>query len=798
MSSPSGSNGFVSRESCQLKKSTQRTPRGFSRASILLLLAYATHGFCIPQAEVPSYKVLVDQSKSQSTSLKRPLTMADSIQMTRFGDPVYNDGISSKGLVAKFSPDGKRFVVVLRKGNLESNTNEYSLILFETEEVFRSPNPRVLLSMSSSSNRPAIRNVVWMGDNDTLLFLGENPGETTQVYSFRCSSKELTKLTNHDTSLSSFVVAPFGGEIIFEATNSKVPLFNQNTSRHGFNVTSEWLPDLILGEQGGGGGFDDHGLFLKQAGNEAETKIITDGRVEEYNGMALSPDGLHLVLRTEATHVPEEWTEYDNPTLKESVHAAQDSAAKTDVFQYELIDIPMRTTRLLLDAPTDPDSLSDVVWAPDSKSVVVSNTYLPLNVDDAVEQARRRTHTFLVEVKLSNREVVEISDDDLRLLRWDTHANEVVCDIGMQDSLDGKATKVYFWKNNDAGTWSRATVSKARQTLPDITLDENMSQPPRIFASNPSSGERSLLMDLNPEFQHLKLAKVEEIAWHVSARREVKGGLYWPVDYVLGHKYPLIIQTHGWTPGRFSLDGPFTTAFAAQALAAKGFFVLQATEDLKKEELFLLDTPKEAPWVMAIYDGAIDYLDRRGLIDHDRIGIIGFSRTYWNVVYTLIHSKHHFAAATVADGVDYSYFQYMLLPANDEALAAGFEKVNGAAPFGRGLLKWIKVSPAFGMDKIETPLRIQTLYPTSLLSDWHWLVGLTRLRKPVEMIYIPDGEHVLEKPWDRMISQQGDVDWFCFWLKGEEDPDPSKAEQYSRWINLRELERQGSRSNKTR
>ena len=51
--------------------------------------------------------------------------------MTRLGDPRYNDGVSSKGLVAKFSPDGKRFVVVLRKGNLETNTNVYSLILFE-------------------------------------------------------------------------------------------------------------------------------------------------------------------------------------------------------------------------------------------------------------------------------------------------------------------------------------------------------------------------------------------------------------------------------------------------------------------------------------------------------------------------------------------------------------------------------------------------------------------------------------------------------------------------------------------
>ena len=39
-----------------------------------------------------------------------------------------------------------------------------------------------------------------------------------------------------------------------------------------------------------------------------------------------------------------------------------------------------------------------------------------------------------------------------------------------------------------------------------------------------------------------------------------------------------------------------------------------------------------------------------------------------------------------------------------------------------------------------------------------------------------------------MISQQGNVDWFCFWLEDEEDPDPIKAEQYKRWRELRGLQ----------
>src|SRR5205807_5139091 len=98
---------------------------------------------------------------------------------------------------------------------------------------------------------------------------------------------------------------------------------------------------------------------------------------------------------------------------------------------------------------------------PDSQSVVVSDVYLPLNIDDGTERIRRKTHTFLAEVKISNRQVVKISDEDLRLLAWDAKTNEVVCDVGRIDSINGKVTpKAYFRKSsdNDNATWSRSSI----------------------------------------------------------------------------------------------------------------------------------------------------------------------------------------------------------------------------------------------------------------------------------------------------------------------------------------------------
>jgi len=62
------------------------------------------------------------------------------------------------------------------------------------------------------------------------------------------------------------------------------------------------------------------------------------------------------------------------------------------------------------------------------------------------------------------------------------------------------------------------------------------------------------------------------------------------------------------------------------------------------------------------------------------------------------------------------------------------------------------------------------------------------MKKPVDLVnFYPEGEHELVRPQQKYLSEQSAVDWYCFWLKGEEDPDPAKAEQYKRWRELKTL-----------
>lgn len=126
---------------------------------------------------------------------------------------------------------------------------------------------------------------------------------------------------------------------------------------------------------------------------------------------------------------------------------------------------------------------------------------------------------------------------------------------------------------------------------------------------------------------------------------------------------------------------------------------------------------------MAAFEGAIDELDRRGLIDRNRVGIIGFSRTAFHVAFTLTHSKYRFRAASMADGFEGGYLSYLLWHSAD------YEGLNGGLPVGSGMRSWMDNSPGFGIDNVSAPVRLEYYGPNAFLGGWQWYSLLSALGK---------------------------------------------------------------------
>jgi hypothetical protein len=723
-------------------------------------------------------------SRSGDESLKpkkQGVTVADAIRMTRWADHEYFLGGRPDGRVAVFSSDGKRLVIVVKKGNLETNTNLYSVLLFRTSDAFESPKPRVLFSMSSSSNRDAIQSLRWLDDGKTVVFLGENLSQKSAVYSVNVETGRIKKLTSHSSAILAFDITDSGRELIYEAT-ARNSTSRKDTRRNGVVITTQHASDLLHRECDSNqnpAGVDDE-LFVQTSGHAA-SKISSPDFVAKVKPLSLSPNGRYALLGMFVSDIPPSWTDYEDKLLHPYIVERRKLGTPSNVTRYMLLDTRRRVMTPLLDAPIGWMNIG-FAWAKDGNSIVLSGAYLPLSISDSAEREIRKKKSFVVEVELPSKQFVKIADADLTVVRWDRVTGRLI--LGPEEWRTSFPLQAY--RKVDS-TWRHVPLTEddSRTGNPlDVTLEENMNTPPRVFVST-KEHRKSLLLDLNPQFTKFQFGRVEAISWKATDGHETAGGLYLPLDFVPGARYPLVIQTHGFTKDKFWIDGPWSSAFAAQPLAARGIVVLQVGGSIDPiEDVKYLNTTEEAPREMASYEGAIDYLDGRGLIDRDRVGIIGFSRTVFDVEYTLTHSKYQFAAASLADGFDGGYMNYLLWPSADSVL------VNGGSPVGPGIASWLKNSPGFNLDKIRSPVRIEYYGPAEFLGGWQLFSSLSLLEKPVDFVWLPYGTHLLVKPWERLTSQQGNVDWFVFWLKNVADSAPAKREQYARWEKLRSLQNQ--------
>ncbi len=143
----------------------------------------------------------------------------------------------------------------------------------------------------------------------------------------------------------------------------------------------------------------------------------------------------------------------------------------------------------------------------------------------------------------------------------------------------------------------------------------------------------------------------------------------------------------------------------------------------------------------------------------------------------------------MTDGVTFGYFEYLL--SVDTGIDEEADAINGGKPFAaEGLKNWLARSPDFNMDKVQTPLLLLSAGVGSTLEDWEPYAALRYLKKPVDLIMVQAGSHVMTNPVQRLAAETVNVDWFRFWLKDEEDSDPAKAEQYTRWRELKKMQRE--------
>jgi dipeptidyl aminopeptidase/acylaminoacyl peptidase len=187
-----------------------------------------------------------------------------------------------------------------------------------------------------------------------------------------------------------------------------------------------------------------------------------------------------------------------------------------------------------------------------------------------------------------------------------------------------------------------------------VAVGHTPEHPSELFAGTLDGGELTRVTFHNPELDDVRLARQETISWSGADDWQISGVLTYPVDYVEGQRYPLILQVHGGPEG-VSLDGWTSSAtYPVQILAASGFMVLEpnyrgsagrgvAFSKADHDDL----GGKEYQDVLA----GIDALIERGLVDGDRVGTGGWSYGGYFSAWAATRHSERFRAAVVAAGL---------------------------------------------------------------------------------------------------------------------------------------------------
>ncbi len=705
---------------------------------------------------------------------------------------------------------GTQVAYLVKSPDLDQNRNDYQLYIKDLQD--KSTNLGRLLVTATD-----ISAISWWGDGSHLAMLMLVQGVKTLI-SVDVENRSQETLLSAVDDIQEYSFDRSGKTLAYTVADEKIGKHSELT-RSAEDIANGYRVQYVDSESNTGS--HSYSVYVTHRGNDGRwtppdivsfEDPFTHEKMTHLQGpvfyLSLSPNGKRLAINYWTRSLLTDWN--NSPWVQSSL--AQQSLNRIMVIK------ELDNQRTFLGISTVyPDS--GPLWARDSKSFLI-NAHSPVGTvweqDDIRDHRTMGLDANLFWVDVESGRVEEVlrrpPDHHEGPLFWREDGDVVVHMLG----------DVVARFHHDRGSWREMTRINVAGSDADrfaflasdgetiVGVHQTLTRPENLFLYDPSEGAIHILTDLNPQLRQLRFAQVRKVTWSTADGLNIDGLLFMPPDYAPGKRYPLVIQTKG-DGGGFTCDsgGNHDPSFGAQPIANAGMMYLARTTKPGWNQQDEVDkAPKGYPGnlgfvaqQMTIWDSAVASLAKEGLIDPSRVGIIGFSATGYFVEFALVHSQTHYKAATAADNTQRSFSEYWLYPASRRGLESEF----GGPPFGVTLKNWLDYSISFNLDKIHTPLLIESMgygvhddvvgeIPIGLAGHLEIVAGLARLGKPVEIYYYPNELHQPDHPKARLSSLQRNVDWYRFWLQESEDSDPPKANQYLNWHRLRDLHNADMRS----
>lgn len=309
-------------------------------------------------------------------------------------------------------------------------------------------------------------------------------------------------------------------------------------------------------------------------------------------------------------------------------------------------------------------------------------------------------------------------------------------------------------------------LRKAEKTDAYIFLEESRNLPRRIWYKQGKEGASQLLYESNLQAKEYIEGNSELIEYKGVYNEILKGILFYPTNYELGKKYPMIVHiyermSHSFNnyiiPSLYSSEG-----YNVKNFTNAGYLVLEP--DIS---YVMMDPGRSAALCVS---NAIAEVKGKGILEENHIGLEGHSFGGYETSF-IITETNIFAAAVAGAPITDLRREY-LSPSIYNGQPLTWQIENNQFRMKVSLFDnpeaYASNSPIDQAHKIHTPLLMWAGKRDENV-DWHQstelYLALRRMERKVNLLVFPEENHTLASPENQVYLSNSIRDWFDFYLK---------------------------------
>jgi len=312
-----------------------------------------------------------------------------------------------------------------------------------------------------------------------------------------------------------------------------------------------------------------------------------------------------------------------------------------------------------------------------------------------------------------------------------------------------------------------ASLAKAKDAEVYRYIVQDYNDSPDIFVGASDLKDAEQVTTTNPFQSDYAWGRSELIEYETDKGRRLQGALFYPAGYEPGKKYPMIVYNYellSQEVHRYVVPSD-RSYYNISVFTNHGYMVLEPD---------IVFRPRQPGWsVVECITAGVEKVIEMGVVDPERIGIVGHSMGGFNTAFIATHTNGIFAAAVagapITDQVSYyGDHHWGSGIAETDHIETGQERMEVA--LYEDLQAYIDNSAVFNVHNMTTPLLLEAGDVDGIIA-WYQSIELyniaRRAKKNVVMLGYIGEDHGLRKKSNQRDYQRRILAWFGHYLKDE-------------------------------